>query len=265
MKAGWNLEDAHGPSGQSAATRIFSALRRRGAEVGTALLLEYYNELPEPHEDEQKAWEKRLRHGLEDFKKKIEARYTEGTLHRLLHSSDNRTRRAAILAIGLTGTMKTSNASVAGMLHDEDTGVRQLASDALWSMWLRGSTEANNKELHRLVELRDRRKKRAGLDALINKAPDFAEAFNQRAVLHFHAEEWQKSIADCERALKLNPFHFGAAAGMGQCYMKLGKHRPALKAFRNALRINPGMEDIEEAIRALENALGEEGRRDDKK
>jgi tetratricopeptide (TPR) repeat protein len=65
--------------------------------------------------------------------------------------------------------------------------------------------------------------------------------------------------------LKLNPYHFGAAAGMGRCYMEIGKHRAALKAFRAALRINPGLEGIEETIRALENALGEEGKKDDKK
>ena len=43
--------------------------------------------------------------------------------------------------------------------------------------------------------------------------------------------------------------------------MRLGKARPALKAFRNALRINPGMEGVEETIRDLENALGEEGKK----
>ncbi len=43
------------------------------------------------------------------------------------------------------------------------------------------------------------------------------------------------------------------------------KHRAALKAFRNALRLNPHMDGVAETIRALENALGEEGRRDDKK
>ena len=36
-----------------------------------------------------------------------------------------------------------------------------------------------------------------------------------------------------------------------------------LEAFRKALRINPGMEEVKKAIRALESALGEE--RDDKK
>jgi tetratricopeptide (TPR) repeat protein len=240
-------------------------MQQRGAAVGTALLVEYYGELPEPQGEDPKAWEVRLRKGLEDFKAKVLARYTEGTLHRLLESSDVRSRRASVLALGLMGGMKESNAAVAAMLHDADRGVRQLAGDALWSLWFRAGTEAHNRDLQRLVNLRDGRKKRAGLDALIAKVPNFAEAYNQRAILHFQTEEWQKSLADCERVLKLNPYHFGAAAGLGRCYMELGKHRAALKAFRNALRINPSMNEVEEAVRALENALGEEGRKDDKK
>jgi hypothetical protein len=47
--------------------------------------------------------------------------------------------------------------------------------------------------------------------------------------------------------------------------MQMRKHRAALKAFKAALRINPHMDGVAETIRALENALGEEGRRDDKK
>jgi tetratricopeptide (TPR) repeat protein len=226
--------------------------------------VEYYNEIPEPQEG-SKGWEARLRRALEKFRQKTAARYSEGTLHRLLASSDVRARRAALLALGMLGTMKSSNAAVAAMLHDDDRGVCQLAIDALWSMWFRADTEANNQELHRLVDLRDRRKKRAGLDALIAKAPEFAEAYNQRALFHFQAKEWHKAIADCEQVLKMNPYHFGAASGMARCYMELGRHRAALKAFRNALRINPKMEEVEEAVRALENALGEEGWKDDKK
>lgn len=236
-----------------------------GAEVTVPVLLEYYNELPEPAGENVKDWDARLRVSLDDFKAKILKRYNEGTLQRTLHSSDARTRRAAILALGLLGSLKSSNAYLAGMLHDSDRMVRQLAADALWSLWFRGDTEENCQELQRLLEVRDRRKKRAGLDALIAKAPHFAEAFNQRAILHFQTEEWLKSVADCERVLKLNPYHFGAAAGMGRSHMELGKHKAALKAFRTALRLNPNLEDVEEAIRALENALGEEGKKDDRK
>jgi hypothetical protein len=46
--------------------------------------------------------------------------------------------------------------------------------------------------------------------------------------------------------------------------MKLRKPRAALKAFRNAFRINPNLEGIEDTIRTLEDVLGEEGRKEDK-
>ncbi len=227
--------------------------------MGTALLVEYYNELPEQH-DEEKAWETRLRAALERFKKKVAQRYTEGTLQRLLESPDGRARRAAALALGLVGTME-SNARLAALLRDEDPALRQLAVDALWSLWFRADTPAHNQELQRLMRQRDSRKKLAGLTALIQRAPQFAEAYNQRAILHFRQDELGKAIADCERVLKLNPHHFGAQAGMAQAFMKLGKARHALKAFRKALDINPSMEGVEETIRALENALGEEGKK----
>jgi hypothetical protein len=47
--------------------------------------------------------------------------------------------------------------------------------------------------------------------------------------------------------------------------MQLRKHRAALKAFRAALRINPHLDGVADTVRALETALGEEGRKDDKK
>jgi hypothetical protein len=55
--------------------------------------------------------------------------------------------------------------------------------------------------------------------------------------------------------LRLNPFHFGASAGMGQCLMKLGKNRAALRAFQAALEINPALEHLRDAIRVLERAI----------
>jgi len=119
--------------------------------------------------------------------------------------------------------------------------------------------------LQRVLRMRDRAKALAALDRLIARAPSFAEAYNQRAILMFRLEQFERCLADCEKVLQLNPYHFGAQAGMGQCYLHLRKHRAALKAFRVALRLNPQLESVAQAIRALENVLGEEGRRDDKK
>jgi tetratricopeptide (TPR) repeat protein len=233
--------------------------------VSHSLLVEYYHQLPQARPGDDPAKQRRRRQAaLEQFKARVQARYTEGTLLRLLSSSEAASRRAALLALGLLATME-SNATVAAQLHDEDADLARMAADALWAIWFRGDSPANNAELQRLVGQRERSKALAGLDRLIQRAPQFAEAYNQRAIVLFRLEQFERCLADCERALQLNTHHFGALAGMGQCLLKMHKHRAALKAFRNALRINPHMDGVAEAIRTLENALGEEGRRDDKK
>ena len=234
--------------------------------MGKALLVEYYEELQHPGGGgrNREAREARLQAALDRFKDQVQARYTEGTLQRLLDAPGARTRRASVLALGLVGTMK-SNAGVAAMLHDDDRTVRHLAADALWSLWFRAGSEANNRELKRLTQLSNPQKALTGLDGFVTKAPHFAELYNQRAIILYRLGDYPRSIADCERALKLNPYHFGAFAGMGQCYMKLKRPRAALKAFRSALMINPGLDGVEETIHSIEDALGEEGRKDDKK
>src|SRR5262249_17040641 len=213
---------------------------------GMALLVQYYKELPQRQRGEKASeWARRLQEGLKGFKKKLAARYTEGTLQRLLESSHTLARRAAVVALGLVGTIR-SNQAVAGMLYDEDGKVRQFAADALWLLWFRADKPENNRELQRLMRLAnddkgDPAKALAGLSALIKKAPRFAEAYNQRAILHYRSEQYSEAIADCETVLKLNPYHFGAASGLARSYLELKKPRAALKAYRSALRINPGM------------------------
>jgi len=234
-------------------------------EVGIALLVEYFNELPQlSPEDDPAEWKIRLQAANEAFKKKVQVRYAEGTLQRLLQSTAcTHTRRAALLALGLLGSMN-ANPVLAACLGDEDPETRQIAANALWTLWFRADTAGHNKELQRLLRLKDRTKALAGLDALIKKAPNFAEAYNQRAILSYRLEQYERSIADCAKVMQLNPYHFGAQAGMAQCLLQLRKHRAALKAFKNAIKIHPHLEGVEDTIRALEKAIGEE-RRDDKK
>lgn len=229
-----------------------------------AILIDYYNRLPQRRENESaKSWAVRIQEGLGQFKKEVSGRYSEGTLQRLLTDACVDARRAATLALGLTGTID-SNKPLAERLHDADATVRRQAADALWALWFRADSEANNRELQRLMRMRDTEAALAGFEALLKKAPMFAEAYNQRAILFFRMEKYDKSIADCEAALKLNPHHFGAQSGMGQCHLKLRKAKAALKAFKYALRLNPNLDGIEDTIRTLEEVLGEEGRPEDK-
>jgi tetratricopeptide (TPR) repeat protein len=201
----------------------------------------------------------RRRAAIHVFCKQVQERYLEGTLLRLLGMDDPAARRGAVFALGLLGSPAV-NAALAGRLHDADEEVARLASEALWTLWFRGDDPGHSDELYRILRGRDRARALAGLDGLIAKAPRFAEAYNQRAILHFRLEQYDRAAADCEAALRLNPFHFGAQAGLGQCLLRLRRNRPALRALRNALRLNPRLDGIAETVRALENTLGEDGR-----
>ncbi len=227
-----------------------------------SLLVEFYQQIPESGSSAKPKMTRK--EALEVFKHRVAERYNEGTLLRLVAHGDTESRRAALLALGMLGTMNAC-AGVAACLRQEERETARLAADTLWTLWFRGDTPANNQELQRLARLRDREQALAGINALVERASEFAEAYNQRAIIYFRQKKFEHSIADCQKALELNPFHFGAQAGLGQCYMQMRKHRAALKAFRAALRLNPYMDGVAETIRALENALGEEGRRDDKK
>lgn len=89
------------------------------------------------------------------------------------------------------------------------------------------------------------------LSALIDHAPDFAEGWNARATAYFMREDLALSLSDVEQAIRLNPQHFGALAGLGIILEQLGEEALALKAFRSAFALNPHEERVREAIDRL--------------
>lgn len=220
------------------------------------LLVEAYEKLPQPRPgDDPDLFRAGVADAMREFRAEVRAKYTEGTLQRLLVADDSKARRAAALAFGLVGTMR-SNAALAAALHDPDGLVRRLAADSLWEVWFRAGSDAENGQLREALQLPDHLQAVAALDELIREAPEFAEAINQRAILRFRRGEYSRSAADCEAVLKLNPFHFGAAAGLGQCGLRTNRPKAALRAFRQALQINPDLDGVKDTIRGLEAALG---------
>lgn len=227
--------------------------------MSAPLLVEMFDRLPElrPGDDED-LWAAGAQDAMREFRASARQRYTEGTLQRLLASEDVRTRRAAALALGLFGTME-SNPAAAAALSDPDPVVQRFVADAMWELWFRGGTADQNRRLREASQCADPGPARAEFDRLIREAPSFAEAYNQRAIWFFKRGEFTRAVEDCEAVLRLNPYHFGAAAGLGQCCVKLGKPRAAIRAFRTALEVNPALEHLHDTIRALEQALDRGG------
>lgn len=127
-------------------------------------------------------------------------------------------------------------------LKDPDEEVRAEATQALWQIWFAQKGAIGLQQLQRaqiLLESEDSQEAEALLTELTEEMPDFAEAWNRRAVLYYMRREYRKAIADCQQVLALNPVHFGALHGLGLSYAALGEYREAIQAFRQALEIQP--------------------------
>jgi tetratricopeptide (TPR) repeat protein len=224
--------------------------------VSAALLMKFYQELPELRAGvDPDLWAARMHDALRQFRRQVEFNYTEGTLQRLLSHPEAEHRQAAVTALGLMGTMQ-SNGALARLLHDVIHPVARAASDALWQIWFRGASPEHARDLERTLRLPDFQQILAGLDDLLREAPDFAEVYNQRAIMFFRRGEFNRSLADCQKTLELNPYHFGAQAGMGECYLKLNKPKAAIRAFQFALATNPLLGHLRDTIDQLEQAKG---------
>jgi tetratricopeptide (TPR) repeat protein len=191
-----------------------------------------------------------------EFVQQINQRYSVATLERLAVSGHRETRRAAILSLGLVGDYQ-SNAVVGRALVDVDRGVRNIAENSITTLWRRAGNEVQRQRLGLLVRLNSAQQfhdciRRAS--ELIADAPHIAEAWNQRAIAHYSLGQYRDSIRDCHQTLEINPYHYGAASGMGQCYLQLGNNEAALESFRRALKLNPNLEGVRASVTYLERA-----------
>lgn len=191
-----------------------------------------------------------------DFIKQINESYTVGTLERLAAAGHRESRRAAVLALGLVGDY-SSNAVAGRALIDADRGVRSIAENTITSLWRRAGTDSQRQRLGLLVRLNSAQQFEDCIRCateLVAEAPQIAEAWNQRAIAHYSLGQYRESIEDCRQALEINPYHYSAASGMGQCFLQLDEFDAALENFRRALKLNPNLEGVRASVAYLERS-----------
>ena len=79
------------------------------------------------------------------------------------------------------------------------------------------------------------------------------QAFNKRATAFYLARDFEHSIDDCHRTLKLQPDHFLAMSGMGLCYAGLERWDEAIHWFQKSVTIHPHMDQIQTYITKLKS------------
>ncbi|WP_392534681.1 tetratricopeptide repeat protein [Nostoc sp. C117] len=127
-------------------------------------------------------------------------------------------------------------------LKNPDATVREQATRKIWRIWFQqkgiyGLERIDHSQ--KLLDAGEITEAETALTELLKEQPDFAEAWNRRAFLYYSAGDYQKSLADCQMVVQINPIHFGALHGMGLCYAALGRYSEAIRAFKRALEIQP--------------------------
>lgn len=193
------------------------------------------------------------KHDARLFIKQVMDDYNESSLIRLTGSVSTETRRAAALALGFVGTYQ-ANDSLGHLLQDRDRTVRLLAEGSLKSVWSRDGSEEQRQRLYavmRFIAVQNFGEAMCLANVLLDEYPLYIEARNQRAIALFALKRFEDAIEDCRIVLDLNPFHFGAAIGMGHAYLQLQNKPEAIECFQRALAINPNLEAVRRHLNRL--------------
>ena len=188
----------------------------------------------------------RQQHDARTFINQATKYYNESSLIRLTGAVCVETRRAAALMLGFVGTGQ-ANDVLGRLLKDDDRSVRLIAESSLKSVWSREGSKEQRQKLYlvmRLVATQEYGEAISHANVLLDEFPFYVEARNQRAIALFALKKFEQSIEDNRIVLDLNPYHFGAAIGMGHAYLQLRDKLQAIECFQQALTINPNLETI---------------------
>ena len=88
-------------------------------------------------------------------------------------------------------------------------------------------------------------------DSVNTIEPNYAEAWYQKAQLQAQENHDADAMISLQTAVMLNPRHFAALAELGSMLDDYGDKPAALKALRQALKIDPNLDDVARHEREL--------------
>lgn len=193
------------------------------------------------------------KHDTRSFIRQVTEYYSESSLIRLTGAAGVGTRRAAATILGFIGTFQANDA-LGRLLRDHDRSVRLIAENSLKSVWSRDGSEEQRQELYavmRLIAAQEYGEAVNRANILLDDFPCYVEARNQRAIALFALKKFEDSIQDSRMVLDMNPYHFGAAIGMGHAFLQLRNRQGAIDCFQQALEINPNLDTIRQHLDCL--------------
>ncbi|HEY0455086.1 MAG TPA: hypothetical protein VGE41_01830 [Verrucomicrobiae bacterium] len=179
--------------------------------------------------------------------------YKDHLYHQLLTSDPQKQLHAATALVQLGAQDQLLEA-----LKASNPGARVVARKAIEFLWFNAAGDEAYRLTEKAYKAAEEKKYDEALtilNELIRTHPNFAEAYNRRASVYWEMEEYDKSIIDSEKALQLNPYHYGALQGEGVCRLKLGDVGEACRRLRAALKIIPYDQTTRNSLKECEQML----------
>jgi tetratricopeptide (TPR) repeat protein len=130
--------------------------------------------------------------------------------------------------------------------------------DQIWAIWGKSGDAEIDKVFQagsQAMALGDTATALKIFDAIVKKAPDFAEGWNKRATIYYMMGNYKASLADIDRTLELEPHHFGALAGLGLVNIELDRDEAALDAFERVLKVDPQSQTAKQNIEFVKQRI----------
>jgi tetratricopeptide (TPR) repeat protein len=143
---------------------------------------------------------------------------------------------------------------------DEDSA--KAIAEAIERIWLHSGSATIDLLMERSMKAVSEKNQELALkllDHIVELAPDFTEAWNRRAYVHFVRNEIELALGDLRRALALDPNHFKALDGLGQILREIGQKKAALQAFKQLLEIHPYWSGAQQLIDELAREVEGQG------
>lgn len=146
-------------------------------------------------------------------------------------------------ADGASAGQKNFSQELLNQLKETDSSAEAAnLEEEIWEAWLLSGSPTVDMLMQRGVEASDTgdlELARDMFDRAIRIRPDYAEAWNRRALLFFNDGHYDEAISDLEVALSHEPRHFGAWTGLGMIFESIEEPDAALRAYRKVLEIHP--------------------------
>ncbi|MBX2839581.1 MAG: tetratricopeptide repeat protein [Gammaproteobacteria bacterium] len=136
-----------------------------------------------------------------------------------------------------------------------------LVESQIWQHWLSAPDDNANALMSQVVGAMQSGQLILALklsDQLVDSSPNFSEAWNKRATIHYLMGNPDASVADIQKTLALEPRHFGAISGLGLIFHQKGDFDSALAAFEEVLEIAPQSQNAQMSVERVKRDMRSE-------